>query len=190
GAILTNNFNYASILKTLRSHGIIKDNFMNTDCEKGDWYYEMQYLGYNYRLTDIQCALGISQLKKIDYFIKRRRFIFERYYNAFKNHPIITIQPPIEGHAYHLAVILIDFRKLGISRGEVMKQLRSKNIGTQVHYIPIYRQPVYKELFNYKISDFPHMENYYEKSLSIPLYPKMSDQEIDYVIETIKNYTL
>lgn len=188
GAILTNNPDFYQDLLLFRNHGITrnKNKFYNPD-EEAPWYYEMQKIGYNYRLSDIHAALGISQLKKIDSFIKRRREIVYKYKEAFKNNNIISFPSEPEGivSAYHLFVIHIDFIKLGKTRNSIVKELLEKDIKTQVHYIPVHLQPFYRVNYGYKDGDFPVAENYYRNALSIPLYPKMTDKESDYVIECL-----
>ena len=186
GAITTNNEELYEKLKLLRSHGITKeDKYLKTNY--GPWYYEMQELGFNYRLTDIQAALGISQLKKLDGFIKRRREIVCRYNEAFKSNSILKIPFEKQGiySAFHLYVLQMDFEKIGKNRKTIMEELINKNIGTQVHYIPVHTQPYYQEHLGYKWGDYPVSEKYYEKALTIPLYPKMTDRDVDYVINTI-----
>ena len=190
GAITTNNKELYKMLLLLRNHGITKDNstFKIQHLKLDEpWYHEMQMLGYNYRLSDIHSSLGISQLKKLDKFVKRRREIVEKYNEAFKN--IDWLKTPYEKQdvysAFHLYVLKIDFDKIGKSRKQVMEILKSINIGTQVHYIPVHTQPYYMKKFGYKLGDYPIAEEYYEKALSIPLYPKMSDKDVDYVIKSI-----
>jgi UDP-4-amino-4,6-dideoxy-N-acetyl-beta-L-altrosamine transaminase len=186
GAITTNNEKLYEKLKLLRSHGITKeDKYLKMN--PGPWYYEMQELGFNYRLTDIQAALGISQLKKLDSFVKRRREIVQKYNQAFKDINVLITPLEKEGvhSAFHLYVLQIDFEKIGKSRKEIMEDLKSKNIITQVHYIPVYIQPYYQKNYSYKSGDCPVAENYYQKALSIPLYPEMTDEEVEYVINNI-----
>jgi len=187
GAITTNNKVLYEKLKMLRIHGITKDSKKLLQ-NPGMWYYEMQMLGFNYRMTDIQAALGLSQLKKLDKFIKRRREIVKKYNKAFRN--INWIKIPYETEkvcsAFHLYVLQIDFDKINKSRQTVMKELKNNNIGTQVHYIPIYKQPYYQNNYKHK-KIFPNSEEYYKKTLSIPLYPKMHNNEINKVITCVKN---
>lgn len=187
GAILTNNDEIYQNLILLRSHGITKENALMTKNE-GPWYYEMQTLGFNYRITDLQCALGLSQLEKLDAFVTRRREIVEMYNEAFRNIPEITT--PVEKKdvksSYHLYVVEIDFKKIKITRREFMMDLKAKKILTQVHYIPVHLQPYYKKEFGYKAGDFPVAENYYDKALSLPMYPKMTDNDVKRVITAVK----
>ncbi|MCP4149463.1 MAG: UDP-4-amino-4,6-dideoxy-N-acetyl-beta-L-altrosamine transaminase [bacterium] len=197
GVITTNNEELYEKLILLRSHGITKDSskfkanrqapaIENTDWN-GPWYYEMQELGFNYRLTDMQAALGVSQLKKIDGFVKKRRSIIDTYNSAFQNREWLT--EPFErenlSSAFHLYVLKIDFEKIGKTRTQVMGELREKGIGTQVHYIPVHLQPYYRENYGYKEGDYPRAEHYYKQCLSIPLYPKMTEENIQRVINAI-----
>ena len=187
GAITTNNLDLYKKLLLLRSHGITKDENLFENENAGPWYYEMQDLGFNYRITDFQCALGITQLKKLDKFIERRREICRIYIEAFQD--IKNIKVPdyknIENNAYHLFVLQIDFDKIGKTRKQVMTELLAKNIGTQVHYIPVHTQPYYVKNFGYKNGDYPVCEEYYKKALSIPLFPTMTDEDVQYVIKSL-----
>ena len=192
GAITTNSKELYDRLLLLRNHGITKNNSKfitkNSKLKEAPWYHEMQILGYNYRLSDIHSSIGISQLEKLYKFVKRRREIVEKYNKAFKNIDwlIIPYEKPDVYSAFHLYVLQIDFDKIGKSRKQVMEELKSKNIGTQVHYIPVHTQPYYQENYGYKWGDYPVAEDYYEKALSIPLYPKMSDEDVEYVIKSVK----
>ena len=190
GAITTNNKELYDRLLLLRNHGITKDSsrFNLQHSKSGEpWYHEMQILGYNYRLSDIHSSLGISQLKKLDKFIKRRREIVKRYNEAFKNTDWIVTpyEKPNVYSAFHLYVLMIDFDKAGKSRRQVMEELKLKNIGTQVHYVPVHTQPYYQENFGYRRGDFPIAEKYYQHALSIPLYPRMVNDDVDYVIKSM-----
>jgi UDP-4-amino-4,6-dideoxy-N-acetyl-beta-L-altrosamine transaminase len=187
GAITTNSeLLYKRLLK-LRTIGITKD-ISELSRNPGPWYYEMQRLGGNYRMTDIQAALGRSQLSKLAFFKQRRREIVKKYNAAFANVPYITL-PYEEKNAdscLHLYVLQIDFEKIGKSRKQVMEELKEKGIGTQVHYIPVNSQPYYREKFGYKREDYPIAEGYYEKALSIPLYAAMDNENAGRVINAIK----
>tara|TARA_B100001123_G_C14708425_1_gene788166 strand:- start:136 stop:645 length:510 start_codon:yes stop_codon:yes gene_type:complete len=151
------------------------------------WYYEMTELGLNYRITDIQAALGESQLRKIDQFIDMRRKIAKIYNMGFAKNDLITT--PTESsnvmHAYHLYTILIDFEKLNKTRNQVMQELKTENIGTQVLYIPVHLQPYYSKKYGFKKGDFPIAEKYYQSCLSIPIFPHLKECEVNYVIDRI-----
>jgi UDP-4-amino-4,6-dideoxy-N-acetyl-beta-L-altrosamine transaminase len=191
GLITTNTQKIYEKLLQIRNHGITKDqskfNLLPSMSEPGPWYYEMQELGFNYRMTDIQAALGMSQLKKIDSFIKRRRQIVDAYNNAFVDFDWLTTPYEAENvfSAFHLYVLKIDFEKINKSRTQVMQELRSKGVGTQVHYIPVHLQPYYRKHFGYQIGDYPQSEHYYQQCLSIPLYPKMTDKDVMRVIQAV-----
>jgi UDP-4-amino-4,6-dideoxy-N-acetyl-beta-L-altrosamine transaminase/dTDP-4-dehydrorhamnose reductase len=182
GAVLTNSRDLYKKLVMLRSHGIAKNDFVNKP--EGEWYYEMQRLGYNYRMTDIQAALGVSQLKKLDAFISRRRRIVEIYRNSFKDNPYFDIPTEKDDvySAYHLYTIRLKEKNKSL-RGKIFALLRKHGLGVQVHYIPVHLQPYYKQKFGYKENDFPVSEDYYNRALSLPLYPKMTDEEVKKVID-------
>lgn len=188
GAVLTNNKEYYEKLLILRTHGISKEksNIKNQKSKLVDpWYYEMQFLGYNYRLTDFQCALGISQLKKLDKFIKRRREIVEIYEDIFKNNEFFNL--PVEKNyarsSWHLYPIRLK-DKYKNKRKEIFRKLREKGLWVQVHYIPVYWQPYYQQL-GYKKGLCPNAGDFYQREISIPLYQSMSTENIKYVINTI-----
>jgi len=187
GAITTNIEKLYKKLLILRNHGIVKDEALFAE-NSAPWYYEMQYLGFNYRITDIQSALGMSQLNKLNYFVQRRRDVVKKYNKAFKN--VDWLITPYEKNpdksAFHLYVVNIDFEKLCSTRKEVMKKLQKDGIMTQVHYIPVHTQPYYKNNFGYDWGDYPVSENYYKKALSLPLYPKMSNEDVDRVVKAVK----
>ena len=187
GAITTNDGDLYRRLMMLRTHGITKDEKYLSQ-NPGPWYYEMQDLGFNYRLTDIQAALGANQMNKLGRYIERRRQIVSRYNQAFKNESwmVIPHERPGVCSAFHLYVIQIDFEKIGLTRKTIMERLKRKNIGTQVHYIPIHMLPYYREHFNFKQGDFPIAEAFYERALSLPLYPKMTDADVQFVIRSLK----
>ena len=187
GAITTNDKKLYQKLLMLRSHGVTKDEKLLTK-NPGLWYYEMQSLGFNYRMTDMQAALGYSQLQKLDFFKKRRREIVAMYNKAFAGMKYLKTptEPEDVSSCFHLYAIQIDFSGLGKTRAQVMAELREKGIGTQVHYIPVPTQPFYKETYGYKDGDYPVAEKYYEQELSLPLYPGLSDDDVDMVIAAVK----
>jgi len=188
GMITTNSKEYYERLKLFRTHGIAKDKDKMLKCD-GSWYYEMQELGYNYRLTDFQCALGISQLRKIDRFIQKRIMIVYKYQNAFRNMPEIVIPNyyPIKSvPAWHLYIIQLNPEKLKVGRMEIFNELRKEGIGVNVHYIPIHLQPYYQKRFGYKRSDFPVAERYYERAITLPIFPRMTDKDVEFVISKVK----
>lgn len=186
GAITTNNKKLYERLLALRSHGIYKSKAMTK--KYGLWYYEMRELGFNYRITDFQCALGISQLKKINYFIKRRREIANIYDKGFAETANIDIQRVAKErkHSHHLYVLRMDFKKAGVSRKTFVDKLERTDIRTQVHYIPIYRQPYYRKIFGSSFNSFPRSEGYYSRAISIPIYPSLRNKDAAYVISAIK----
>lgn len=193
GMITTNDEKLYNKLLKIRTHGIVKNdtqysNSADFACgvagqtQYPGWYMEMQTLGYNYRLTDFQAALGISQLGRADESLERRRLIAKRYEDAFKGLSFIKNQSGVvEGHAYHLYVIETKDR-LGL-----YNYLRTKNIFAQIHYIPCHLMPYYREL-GWKEGDMHVAEEYYRNCISLPMYPTLSDEEQEYVIDMIKKY--
>jgi UDP-4-amino-4,6-dideoxy-N-acetyl-beta-L-altrosamine transaminase len=181
GMITCNRDDIYREMSLLRTHGITKDPALMHQND-GGWYYEMQELGYNYRLTDFQAALGLSQLKRADEGLERRKAIAKNYADAFNGYEKIIGQSGfVEGHAYHLYIIEVNDRK------GLYDHLRTKNIFTQVHYIPVHCLPYYQSL-GWKMGDFPVAENYYEHCLSLPMYPTLTGEEQQYVITEIQNY--
>ena len=180
GMVTTNNQDLYIKLLTYRNHGIVNDGFLNgelaysgPDNSVNPWYYEMQYLGFNYRITDIQCALGRSQLRKLQRFVSRRREIASTYTAAFENHSNIDVLTPSDNvsPSWHLFPIMVDFKKLGVSRLDVIGQYKNNGIGVQVHYIPVHLQPYYSKLYGFKKGDFINAESCYDSGLSIALLP-------------------
>jgi len=194
GVVFTNDGKFYKTLKLLRSHGITnnEDDLVFKEQAYGQnglnpWYYEQQVLGFNYRITDIQCSLGISQLEKIDYFLRRRRRIFEAYNNVFADNKLITL--PFESSNcftnWHLYVLQIDFEAFGKDRADIIKRLKDKGVGTQVHYIPVHIQPFYRKNFGTKWGDCPRAEAYYKECLSIPIFPAMNNEDINKVANSL-----
>jgi hypothetical protein len=196
GMITTNNEELYQTLLTLRTHGIVKNDtsFQNSkEVAYGNqletlnfepetfpgWYYEMQELGFNYRLTDFQAALGNSQLKRADSGLKRRKEIAQTYFEALKANPFIKGQSGVfDGHAYHLYVIEVENRK------GLYEHLRANNIFAQIHYVPVHLMPYYKQ-FGWKTGDLPVAEKYYSQCISLPMYPTLTEEEQGFVIEKI-----
>ena len=179
GAITTNSKELYEKLLILRGHG------MSPRADIAPWFYDMTELGFNYRLTDISCALGLSQLKKLDSFLYLRRSIAKRYDDFFSE--IDFIKPLYDftnNSAYHLYVIKIDFEKLNITKKEFVLRMKENSIGLQLHYIPINKQPYYKNL-GYGNEIIPMMDEYYKKAISLPIYPNLSIEEQNYVCEKV-----
>lgn len=183
GMVTTNNKELYEKLLLLRTHGISKDP-IDMHENHGGWYYEMLELGYNYRLTDMQCALGISQLSRADEGFSRRQDIAKHYDKAFSDSPVNCIVPPSNalGHAYHLYVIQVNNRK------NLYDTLRQKGIYAQIHYVPVHLMPYYQKLGNRKGS-MPLAETYYEKCISLPMYPGLTEDDQQYVIDAVLENT-
>jgi UDP-4-amino-4,6-dideoxy-N-acetyl-beta-L-altrosamine transaminase len=192
GVVTTKDEAAAKRMRKLRSHGMIHDaeelqqreeGFENG--EKRPWYYEMQEIGWNYRMPDILCALGISQLKKVGRFIARREEIARLYDRLLA--PLAPALKPVprgnDPHGLHLYAVLIDFEKLGIARAKFMNALRAENVGSQVHYLPVHRQPYYRDRYGERT--LSGADAYYARCLSIPLYPAMQDSDAEYVAKTL-----
>jgi len=185
GAVVTDDPELARRLRMFRNHGITTEA---REREKaGDWFYEMVYLGYNYRLTDIQCALGLSQMNKLDSWLARRQEIARRYNEAFAELP--EIMTPVvkddRSSAWHLYVIRLNLEQLRAGRAEVFAALRAENIGVNVHYIPVHLHPYYQKRFGYKRGDYPVAESAYERLISLPIFPKMTDDDVSDVINAV-----
>lgn len=218
GVLVTDNDEWAAKARLLRTHGVTRNpsdfvglvdgttqvsGLRSPLSEIGPWYYEMQDLGYNYRITDLQCALGRSQLAKLPAFIRRRQEIVARYNEAFANLEWLQIpslatrrQPPATDSRFtfelsdlslHLYTVQIDFARLGKTRTEVMQELRDQGVGSQVLYIPVYLQPWYRRTFSYAPSKCPNAEAFYARALSLPLYPSMTDQDVQRVVDSVQH---
>ncbi len=181
GMVTTNDAGLAERLRTLRSHGMIRPEGADP------WWYEMPDPGFNYRLPDILCALGLSQLKKLPRFAARRRALAKAYETALAPlAPVVKIaaRPAWSDPVLHLMCVLIDFEAAGMTRRQVVDALREKGVGTQVHYIPVHRQPYYAE--RYGALDLPGAEAWYDRCLSLPLYPGMADEDVGRVVEALR----
>lgn len=184
GMIATNNLRYAQKIKNFRNHGIRQDHHQRKIA--GSWWYEIDDLGFNYRITDIQCALGISQLKKAPKFVSLRRKIAAKYDEAFSGSSLIqplTVRENVY-HAYHLYVIRIESEQIGKDRDWFFQQLVKKGISPNVHYIPVHLHPYYREKFGYEIGLCPVAEKAYHSIISLPIFPTLKDNAIQYIIES------
>ena len=183
--VITDDPKLAECMRSFRNHGITTDHHQRE--AKSSWFYEMMYLGYNYRITDFQCALGINQLCKLPGWITRRQEIARRYDLAFTE--LAGVKPLAVrkdvSHSYHLYVIQLDLARLSTNRSEVFAALRAAGIGVNVHYIPVYWHPYYREL-GYVRGLCPRAEAAYDQILSLPMFPKMTDDDVSYVIETLR----
>ncbi|MEO4054182.1 UDP-4-amino-4,6-dideoxy-N-acetyl-beta-L-altrosamine transaminase [Solibacillus sp. CAU 1738] len=186
GVITTNNKYFYKQLLQFRSHGITKDSESLWKNE-GPWYYDMQFLGYNYRMTDFQAALGISQMSKLEEFVSRRREIAKIYDEAFiENELIITPKQHLEGNSsWHLYIIKLNLAKVNATRKDIFEALIAQNIGVNVHYIPVHTLSYYQQL-GYKKSSMPKAEELYEAIITLPLFPKMSNSDVQDVIYAVK----
>ncbi len=186
GMIVTEKKGLYERLRTFRNHGLVRKP------EKGGWYYEIESVGYNYRITDIQCALGLSQLKKLSKFVNRRREIVDQYNEAFRHvaELILPVEREYAKSAYHLYPIRLRLELLKAGRREIFEALREKGLGVQVHYIPVHLHPFYRERFKYKKGDFPVAEKYYEQAITLPLFPAMTSQDVQRVITIVQSVLL
>jgi perosamine synthetase len=187
GMITTDEVQFANRLRIFRNHGITSDHHQRE--AQGSWFYEMVDLGYNYRITDFQCALGTSQLQKLPRWLARRHEIARQFDTGLAG--INGIEPlAVKSgvrHAYHLYVVRLDRDKAGIDRGEFFQALRSRGIGVNVHYIPVHLHPFYQNRFGTRRGLCPVAESAYEQILSLPMYPAMTDADINMVIDTVRN---
>jgi len=185
GMITTDDPHLAKRMRAFRNHGITLDHHQRA--AQGSWFYEMVELGYNYRLTDFQCALGLSQLKKLPDWVARRQKIARCYDIAFSG--LDTLKPlrlrPEVSHAYHLYVVQLDLDKLNTTRAQIFSELRARGIGVNVHYIPAHLHPYYRKRFGTGVGSCPVAEAAYDRILSLPIYPLMSDANVDEVIRTV-----
>jgi perosamine synthetase len=169
-------------------HGISLDAW-NRYTEKGSWYYEVLHPGFKYNMTDIAAALGIEQLKRCDSFYEARRLIAEQYHHAFADLPGIQVPACAPGvqHAWHLYIIQLDLERLTIDRGGFIKELHNRKIGTSVHFIPLHLHPFYRDKFGYRPEDFPQATKVFERTISLPIYPKMTEENVRHVIRSVRS---
>jgi len=187
GMVTTNNDELAEKIRLLSLHGISKDAWKRYTAE-GSWYYEILYAGYKYNMTDIQASLGIHQLNKLEKFLSIRQKYAQRYSSAFADVSEIKT-PPVNHHvrhAWHLYVIRLNSASLSIDRKQFIEALKAENIGSSVHFIPLHLHPYYKKKYGYKQGDYPNSEQVYSRVISLPLFPKMADADLEDVIKAVK----
>jgi UDP-4-amino-4,6-dideoxy-N-acetyl-beta-L-altrosamine transaminase len=187
GMAVTNNHNLAITMQRLRSHGITRDPSEMVSESDGPWYYQQLDLGFNYRMTDIQAALGLSQLKRMKKFVVKRNSLSKRYNELLKDLPVtLPWQHPDCFSAWHLYIIRLPIKSKSFDRLRIFEKFRSSGIGVNVHYMPVYRQPYYKK-FNYNYDDFPEAENYYLESISLPLFPDLTEQQQVFIAKILSS---
>jgi UDP-4-amino-4,6-dideoxy-N-acetyl-beta-L-altrosamine transaminase len=186
GMVVTNDAGLARRLRRLREHGITREPAEMSREPDGPWYYELATLGYNYRITDLQAALGTSQMKRLDEFVTRRRALAARYRERLAGLPLRLPDDAGNGRsAWHLYVVRIDRSRVSRTRREIFERLRADGIGVQVHYIPVHLQPLYRRL-GFEPGDCPQAEAYYEEAITLPLFPAMSEGEQDLVVAALE----
>ncbi len=189
GMALTNDDELASRLGLLRSHGITRDPALMTDPMDGPWYYQQVMLGYNYRMTDMQAALGVSQMTRLPQYVARRHEIARRYNELLADLPLtLPWQHSDSYSAYHLYVIRLQLEKVSATHLQVFEALRAKDIMVNLHYIPVHTQPYYREM-GFKAGQFPEAERYYSEAISIPMYPTMTEAQQDQIVEALRQIT-
>lgn len=186
GMALTNNDELATRLGLLRSHGITREPALMTQPMDGPWYYQQVALGYNYRMTDMQAALGVSQINRLTHYVKRRHEIADYYNSLLADLPLnLPWQHPDGYSAYHLYVIRLQLENIGASHLEVFEALRARDIMVNLHYIPVHTQPYYQKM-GFRNGDFPEAERYYREAISIPMHPTLTHAELDEIVGTLK----
>ena len=186
GMALTNDDELAHRIELLRSHGITRDPRKMTCASDGPWYYQQVDLGFNYRMTDIQAALGVSQMERVDDYIKRRRIIADRYNTNFAQLPLtLPWQHPDNDSSFHLYVIRLKLEKIQASHRQIFETLQNNKIGVNLHYIPVYSHPYYNQ-FGFQKDDFPEAEAYYSEAISLPIFPSLSEEDQERVHNILK----
>ena len=186
GMAVTNDAELAQKMDLFRSHGVTRNPELMTKAPEGPWYYQQVALGYNYRMTELQAALGVSQLHRLQEFVSKRHQIAQQYDDLLQDLPIVLpYQLPETYSGLHLYVIQLKLDAISKTRQEVFEALRAKNIGVNVHYIPVHTQPVYQDM-GFKAGDFPKAEAYYEAAISLPMYPDLSDEQMGYIYQALK----
>jgi UDP-4-amino-4,6-dideoxy-N-acetyl-beta-L-altrosamine transaminase len=186
GMALTNDDELATRLGLLRSHGITRDPALMTEPMHGPWYYQQVALGYNYRMTDMQAALGASQMTRLEGYVKRRHEIAQRYNELLADLPLtLPWQHPDSHSAYHLYVVRLQLDKIKVSHRQVFEALRAKEIMVNLHYIPVHTQPSYQNM-GFKLGDFPDAEQYYREAISIPMHVNLTEADLHYVVTSLR----
>lgn len=189
GMVVTDNSEYAQRISTMRLHGINRDVFDRYTSDKPSWYYEVVAPGFKYNMTDIAASIGIHQLRKANSFQARRQWIAQQYNTAFADLPLKTpfIARPNDIHSWHLYVVQLDLEKLTIGRDRFIELMSKEGIGTSVHFIPLHIQPYWRERYNLKPDDFPITYDVYRRAVSLPIYPKMTDGDVERVINAVSD---
>jgi len=187
GMLCTDDEKIAARCSIMRLHGISKDAWKRYSAE-GSWYYEVVAPGFKYNFTDLQAALGLSQLKKINIMLNMRKYIYKFYNDSLKDEPLITLYEIKKDRqsAFHLYPLQINFEMLKINRSQFIDKLKEAGIGASVHFIPLYRHPYYKESFNLNIEDYPVSEQIYAGLISLPIWPGLTDEQLTYIVDTVK----
>jgi UDP-4-amino-4,6-dideoxy-N-acetyl-beta-L-altrosamine transaminase len=186
GMVLTNRADLYEKLIRLRSHGITRNQDLMQGESDGSWYYQQLELGFNYRMTDIQAALGVSQMQRLDEFVAQRRFLAQRYDSLLQDLPVaLPWQHQDAKSSWHLYIIRLNLSKIGKTHRQVFESLRQAGIGVNLHYIPVHTQPYYQNL-GFQCGNFPESERYYREAISLPIYPGLADADQDKVVETLQ----
>jgi dTDP-4-amino-4,6-dideoxygalactose transaminase len=190
GMLLTNQEELYQKLIRLRSHGITRNPKLMKGESHGSWYYQQLELGLNYRITDIQAALGVSQMQRLDEFVSRRRFLAQRYNELLQNLPLtLPWQHPDTESSWHLYVIRLKLDKIDKTHRQVFETLHSAGIGVNLHYIPVHTQPYYQQL-GFKLGDFPQVEKYYQETISLPLYYGLIQEDQNRILTALQKILL
>lgn len=185
GMVLTNDKDLYERLILLRSHGITRDPAKMTHEADGPWYYQQIALGFNYRMTDIQAALGASQMIRLDEFVARRRALAARYNALLKDFPLVTPDVMKEADpSWHIYIVRMVFGQIGKTKRQIFEEMKERGVVLNLHYIPVHRQPYYEKL-GFRQGDFPHSEKYYEEAFTLPLYYSLANDEQDYIVESL-----